>query len=110
VPVRTESSYAWMRLLGRYRDAESDSHLLHDACLSLGKGDVTARLVLDELDLDLPPLTAALLVIIIVIVACHGCPGSFGASRIDSIAGEIITRRRVVEGRGIGDVSHFDEV
>ena len=44
------------------------THLLHDTGLALGKGDVAARLVLDELDLDLPALAAGLVVIVVVVV------------------------------------------
>lgn len=42
--------------------------LLHDASLALGKGNVAARLVRDELDLNLATLAAALFVIIVIIV------------------------------------------
>jgi hypothetical protein len=43
--------------------------LLHDSSLALGKCDVSARLVADELDLNLATLATALLVIIVVVVA-----------------------------------------
>jgi hypothetical protein len=39
------------------------AYLLHDACLSLAKGDVTTALFLDELDLDLT--TASLFVVLL---------------------------------------------
>lgn len=44
------------------------TYLLHDAGLALGEGDVPARLVLDELDLNLPALAARLVVIVVVVV------------------------------------------
>lgn len=42
--------------------------LLHDTGLSLGEGDVSPRLVLDELDLNLSSLPARLVIIIVVVV------------------------------------------
>lgn len=82
--------------------------LLHNTCFSLGECDVTAGLVRDEFDLDLASLTASLLIVIIIVVGCHGVSWSLDASRIITI--KIITRRWIIEtGRGIGDVSH-DEV
>lgn len=47
------------------------TYLLHDAGLALREGDVPARLVLDELDLNLPALAARLVIIIIVVVCCR---------------------------------------
>ena len=67
---------------------------------------MTTRLVLDEFDLDLSPLTATLLIIIVVVVACLRHSGTLRASRLEPIAGEIVARRRVVEGIRIGDVGH----
>ena len=45
------------------------TNLLHNASLTLGKGNVSTRLVANELDLNLATLAAALLVIIIIIIA-----------------------------------------
>ena len=45
------------------------AYLLHDTSLALGKGNVSTRLVGDELDLNLAALAAALLIVIIVV---HG--------------------------------------
>jgi hypothetical protein len=39
------------------------TYLLHDAGFSLAEGDVTARLVLDKLDLDFAALAASLLIV-----------------------------------------------
>lgn len=50
------------------RERERRTYLLHDAGLALGEGDVPPRLVLDELDLDLPALAAGLVVVIVVVV------------------------------------------
>lgn len=46
------------------------TNLLHDSCLALREGDVTARLIGDELDLNLASLTTWLVVIIIIVVGC----------------------------------------
>jgi hypothetical protein len=70
--------------------------LLHDAGLSLGEGDVTARLVLDELDLDLSSLAAGLVVVVVIVVG--GCSVG-GALPLDaSLFGGnavVVGRRRV---------------
>lgn len=49
--------------------AQVEAYLLHNSSLTLGKRDVATRLVADELDLNLATLTAALLVIVVVVVA-----------------------------------------
>ena len=86
----------------------SETDLLHDTSLSLGEGDVTTRLVLDELDLDLSALTATFLIIVIVIVSTsHGSSGALSASGISTVASQVITRRRMVEtGVRIELISH----
>lgn len=48
--------------------ARLETYLLHDAGLPLRKGNVPARLVLDELDLNLSPLAAGLVVILVIVV------------------------------------------
>ena len=73
------------------------SYLLHDTSFSLGEGDVSTRLVLDELDLDLPAFSDSFLIVIVVIVTCHGSSWSLGASGVNSIAGQIVAGRRVVK-------------
>ena len=69
---------------------------------------MTTRLVLDELDLDLSALTAAFLIIVIVIVSTsHGSSGPLGASGISTVTSQIITRRRMVKtGVGVELISH----
>jgi len=88
----------------------ASTHLLHDAGLSLGKGDVTTRLVADELDLDLAALASALLVVVVIVV---GRARSLALdSAIFASGGAIADGVRVVEIRGrrifvmIGDVGH----
>lgn len=54
-----------MRLLQRASQcfiivATSTAYLFHDTGLSLGESDVTTRLVLDELDLNLAPLATCI--------------------------------------------------
>lgn len=63
-----------------------DAHLLHDAGLALGEGDVPTRLVLDELDLDLAALTAALLVVIVIVVGGGAGALALGATALDDTA------------------------
>ena len=69
---------------------------------------MATRFVLDELDFDLPALSATLLVVIVVIVARHGSSWSFGTARIDAIASEVVARRRMIKTSArIGDVGHL---
>lgn len=44
------------------------THLLHDTSLPLRESNVTTRLVLDEFDIDLPPLAPRLAIVIVVVV------------------------------------------
>lgn len=46
---------------------DATTYLLHDTSLSLGEGDVSSALVLNELDINLPPLATTLLIVVIVI-------------------------------------------
>lgn len=84
------------------------TYLLHDACLALREGDVSTRLVADELDLDLATLAVALLVIIVVVVRCAGAgtlnTAAFGSSRgaVASVVIEVGGRRLVVLVRDVG--------
>lgn len=86
--------------------------LLHDTRLALGKGDVAARLVADELDLNLATLAAALLVIVVVVVGSWA--RSLDAAALVRVA--IADRVRVVELRGrrlvvlVGDVGHVERL
>jgi hypothetical protein len=83
------------------------TNLLHDTSLSLGKGDVSTRLVLDELDLDLATLATRLVVVIVVVV------GSAGTRSLDASALERAIAILEVVGSGGrvglvigGDLSH----
>lgn len=72
------------------------TNLLHDTSLSFGESDVTTRLVLDELDFDLSPLAARLVVVVVIVVG--GC-GIGGALSLDA---SLFGRNAVVVGgRGI---------
>jgi hypothetical protein len=63
------------------------THLLHDAGLALREGNVPARLVLDELDLNLPALAAGLVIIVVVVVGRRAL--ALGAARIADAEGAI---------------------
>ena len=94
------------------RAEENMTNLLHDAGLALGEGDVAARLVADELELDLAALAAALLVVVIVVVG-GARAGALDAATLTDGGVAIADGMRVVElgGRGlvvlISDVGHF---
>lgn len=64
--------------------------LLHDTSLALREGDVTTRLILNELDLDLATLTARLVIIIVLVVGAHTV--ALGAPAV--ITGKVIMTRR----------------
>lgn len=85
-------------------------HLFHDPRFPLGKGNVATGLVLDELDVDLPPLPTGLIVIVVIVVA-----GSTEARALDAA---ILLRTVPIAGRqaivldggrlgGIDDVGHL---
>ena len=83
------------------------TNLLHDAGLALGEGDVSTRLVLDELDLDLASLATRLVIVIVVVV------GGAGTRALDASALEAAIAVLEVIGRGGrvglvigGDLSH----
>jgi hypothetical protein len=70
---------------------------------------VATRLVLDELDFDLATLTATLLIVVIIVIACHRSPRALGATGVGAVASEVIARRRVVETSvGIKLIGHDD--
>lgn len=48
------------------------TYLLHDSGLALRESDMATRLVLDKLDLDLPPLATGLVIIVVVVVGSAG--------------------------------------
>lgn len=75
-------------------DMACPTYLLHDTSLALGEGDVTTRFVLDELDLNLPPLAARLVVVVVVVVR----GGGGGALALDaaSFAGAITVLEIIV--------------
>lgn len=84
------------------------TYLLHNASLPLGEGDMAARLVGDELNLNLATLASTLLVIVIVVVGNTRAgaldTARLGAAIADSMAVvEIVGRRLVVL---VGNVGH----
>ena len=65
----------WERMQGDARQAAPaaiSTYLFHDTSFALGEGDVPARLVLDELDLDLAPFAPGLVVVVVVVVRSAG--------------------------------------
>lgn len=95
---------------GARRVGGQSTDLLHDAGLALGKGNVAARLVADELDLNLATLASALFVIVVVVVGRRRAL-ALDAARLGGRAA-IANRVGVVEvaGRALlvlfGDVGH----
>ena len=86
----------------RTRRVSGRTNLLHDTGLPLGEGDVSTRLVLDELDLDLASLAARLVVIVIVVVGSGAGARSLGTAALD---GAIAVLQVVVLVGGVGVVS-----
>ena len=83
------------------------TNLLHDAGLALGEGNVSTRLVLDELDLDLASL-ATWLVIVIIVVVCGAGTRALDASALE---GAIAILEIIGSGGRVGlvigsDLSH----
>jgi hypothetical protein len=73
--------------------------LLHDSRFALREGDMSARLILDELDLDLASFTTRLVVVVVVVVDRAGSL-ALGAAvlSLDAIAitnGVVVARRRI---------------
>lgn len=88
------------------------TNLLHDASLAFGEGDVAARLVTNELDLDLAALATALLVVIIVVVG-RARAGALDTAGLADIVVAVADGMRVLKFGGrrlvvlISDVGHF---
>jgi hypothetical protein len=78
--------------------AEAATYLLHDAGLALGKSNVSTRLVLDELDLNLSALASGLVIVVVVVVGSRAW--ALGAAvRVADVEGAIaivVQRRRRV--------------
>jgi len=94
-------------------DEAIDSDLLHDTRLPLGECDVTARLVGDELDLNLSSLASGLIVVVVIVVGSRGSL-TFDAARLAhriAVSGGVL-----VEGRWrslvvlVGDVGHCGKI
>ena len=62
------------------------AHLLHDAGFALGEGDVTTRLILNELNINLPSLAARLVIIIVVVVRSRADTRALHAAGIGTVA------------------------
>ena len=70
-----------------------------------------ARLVLDKLDLNLSPLTATFLVIVVIILTGHGSSVvALLTTGVATIASKVITRRWLVETGGrVSDIGHCQD-
>lgn len=79
---------------------QAATYLLHDARLPLGEGNVSTRLVLNELDLDLATLAAGLVVVVVVIVVGGGLALALDTARLGIAVVELLF---VVVGRVLID-------
>jgi hypothetical protein len=74
------------------------TYLLHDAGLPLAECDMSTRLVLDELDLNLSSFTAGLVIVVVVIV-CGRRTRTLGATAFTkstvAVADRVVVTRRV---------------
>lgn len=101
-----------MRDVAQRANAMCATHLLHDAGLALREGDVTTRLVLDELDFDLPPLATGLVVVVVLLL--HLVVGARSLDTAAGIASSVAIARDlvVVAGRRVlvvlGDLGGHD--
>lgn len=77
-------------------DASQLTYLLHDTSFALRECDVTTRLVLDELDLDLTTLSSWLVIVVVVVVRSSTGTGALDASAFESAIAvlEVLVRRR----------------
>jgi len=77
-----------------FRAMRVETHLLHNAGLTLREGDVSTRLVLDKLDLNLSPLTTWLVIVVVIIISGSGRGArTLDASVLSSIAQVILVGR-----------------
>ena len=82
----------------RLQCAKMTTYLLHDTRLALREGDVSTRLVLDELDFDLPALAARLVVVVVVVVRSRARPlgAAVRVADIESAVAIVVDRWRRV--------------
>ena len=86
------------------------THLLHDSSLALGKGDVTTRLVLDELDFDLAALTAGFVVVVIIVVGSGAGALTLDAATLDVAVLEVVVFVVLVGRILVNDLGGHGEV
>ena len=67
---------------------------------------MAARLVLDELDLNLSSLATALFIFVFIVISRGRDARTFGATGVIAVACKVIGRGGMVDVR-IGDISHF---
>lgn len=82
------------------------THLLHDTRLPLGEGDVATRLILNELDFNLSPLTTLLLIILLIITHATLRSAVVGSTVTTSGLLQLILGRRWVLLTDGSDVGH----
>lgn len=71
--------------MGARVGANGGRYLLHDASFPLGEGDVSTRLVLNELDVNLATLSAGFVVVVVVIIGGGADTGSLDATVVGTI-------------------------
>jgi len=128
VPVRTDNSYAWrtlhlatlfsahlMELQAQWMKCGvtgsefggGRTDLLHDASLAFRESDVSTRFILNEFDVNLPPLATGLVIVVVVVVGSSTDARTLDTSSLSAIA---IAGRVIKAGGGlvvgISDVGH----
>lgn len=101
--------------LGRHSAASrlELTDLLHNASLSFGKGNVSTRLIRDELDVNLPAFAIRLIVVVVIVIAGGGTDTrALHAARLSTLAIGIAGGQSVIADRrrllfiGIVDIAH----
>lgn len=88
----------WMRCDAKREGCQT--HLLHYTSFALGKGYVSPRFILDELDLNLASLASRFVVIIVVVVGRAGSL-SLDAAILPGLDPIAVANGIVVAGRGV---------
>ena len=83
------------------------AHLLHYTGFPLREGNVTTRLVLNELDVNLSSLAPRLVIVVVIVVGSSRNAWTLDAPSIAvAVAGQRVVSAGTVLGIGILDVGH----